>query len=162
MEDIPKDMFEVEAERIKSFHLQVDHYRKHLNQVLKLDFQEITKEAAEAYLKKAVGRAIRKLTTGTDVIALISVIGELVKEDAGGKWFLSSHHSVFSPHNIVYEPSIITGAGNVFFISGCIMSMIKWKVSSLDTVFIRAHSVATVPIKWQAFSKLHKNLIVLE
>lgn len=69
-----QDMFDIEGDRMKSFHLQADYYRNHLNTVLKFSFPEITKEAVQAYLKKVIGRKIKKLTTGSDVVALISVI----------------------------------------------------------------------------------------
>ena len=82
-----KSLFEIEEDRIKTFHLQANHYRQHLNTVLKFDFPAITEEAAQAFLKKVIGRFIKKLTTPTDMVALISVIGELVKQETNGKWF---------------------------------------------------------------------------
>ncbi len=153
------NMFDTECERIKTFHLQADHYRKHLNKVLKFDFDEITKDSAQAYLKKVIGRKIKGVTTGTDVIALISVIGELVKRETNGKWFLEKYYGVYNP---MYEPNIHTESGNVFLISSQIMGFVKWRVSTLENIFISAHSTMTVPIKWINFQKNRKNLILLE
>lgn len=152
-------MFDVEGDRMKTFHLQADHYRQHLNNVLKFDFQEINKEAAQAYLKKVIGRFIKKLTTPTDVVALISVIGELVKQETGGKWFLEKRYGTYNP---IYEPNIVTADGNVFKISSKIIGKVKWRVSSLDNIFIYVHSRLTEPIKWKRYSAGRDNLIILE
>lgn len=80
-----KEIFDFEGDRMKTFHLQANHYRQHLNNVLKFDLQEINKEAAQTYLKKVIGRSIKKLTTPTNVVALISVIGELVRQETNRK-----------------------------------------------------------------------------
>lgn len=40
-----QEIFDIESDRMKTFHLQSDHYREHLNKVLKFDFPEITKRA---------------------------------------------------------------------------------------------------------------------
>jgi hypothetical protein len=154
-----KEMFEIEGDRMLTFHLQADHYRQHLNNVLKFDFPEVTKEAAHAYLKKVIGRFIKKLATPTDVVALISVIGELVKQETKGKWFLEKRYGTYNP---IYEPNIVTGDGNVFLMSSQIIGKIKWRVSSLDHIFIDVHSRLTEPIKWKQYSEMRDNLIMLE
>ena len=154
-----QEIFDIESDRMKSFHLQADHYRKHLNTVLKFDFPEITKEAAQAYLKKVIGRKINTLTTGTDVVALISVIGELVKAETGGRWFLEKRYGTYNP---IYEPSILTSEGNVYKMSSRIIGKIKWRTSRLDDIFIDVHSTLKEPIKWERYSKFNDNLIMLE
>jgi hypothetical protein len=154
-----KEMFEVEGDRMKTFHLQADHYRQHLNGVLKFDFSEITKEAAQAYLKKVIGRFIKKLTTPTDIVALISVIGELVKQETNGKWFLEKRYGIYNP---IYEPNIVAGNGNVILMSSKIIGQIKWRVSSLDRIFVDVHSKLTKPIKWKEYLRGRDNLIILE
>ena len=159
IENPEKEMFEIEGDRMKTFNLQADHYRKHLNEVLQFDFPEITKEAAQAYLSKVIGRFIKKLTTPTDVIALISVIGELVKAETSGKWFLVKRYGTYNP---IYEPNIVTGSGNVLPISSRIMGLVKWRVARLEHIFIDIHSTLTEPIKWEKYSKLSPNLIMLE
>jgi len=68
-----------------------------LNRILKFDFPEITKEAAQAYLKKVLRRKIKKLTSGTNIVALISVIGELVKAAAIGRWLLEKDTERITP-----------------------------------------------------------------
>jgi hypothetical protein len=158
IENPDKDMFEVEGDRMKTFHLQSDHYRKHLNNVLKFDFQNITKEAAQSYLSKVVGRSIKKLTTPTDVIALISVIGELVKKETNGKWFLEKRYGTYNP---IYEPNIITESGGVFFMSNSIIGSVKWKVAKLEHILIDAHSKLTEPINWTKYSKGRPYLVIL-
>jgi hypothetical protein len=154
-----QDMFDIEGDKMKSFHLQADYYRNHLNKVLKFDFPEITKEAAQGYLKKVIGRKIKNLTTGTDVVALISVIGELVKAETGGKWFLEKRYGMYNP---IYEPNILTSEGNVYFMSSRIIGKVKWRVSKLENIFLDVHSTLTEPIKWKKYSKNRDNLIMLE
>jgi hypothetical protein len=152
-------MFEIEGDRMLTFHLQADHYRQHLNTVLKFDFPEITKEAAQAYLKKVIGRKIKTLTTGTDVVGLISVIGELVKAETGGKWFLEKRYGTYNP---IYEPNILTSKGNVYLMSSRIIGNVKWRTSRLEDIFTDVHSTLTEPLKWKKYSKYRDNLIMLE
>lgn len=159
IENPEQEIFDVEGDRMKTFHLQADKYRQHLNSVLKFDFQEINKEAAQAYLKKVIGRFIKKLTKPRDVVALISVIGELVKQETNGKWFLVKRYGTYNP---IYEPNIVTADGNVFLISSNIIGKIKWRVSSLDHIFIDVESRLTEPIKWKKYSAGRDNLIMLE
>jgi hypothetical protein len=159
IENPNKEMFEVEGDKIKAFHLQADHYRQHLNKILKFDFTEITKEAAQAYLKKVIGRFIKRLTTPTDVVALISVIGELVKQETNGKWFLEKRYGTYNP---IYEPNIVTSKKNVCLISSQVIGSVKWRTSKLENIFIDVHSKLTEPIKWNKYSKDRDNLIVLE
>ena len=154
-----QEMFDIEGDRMKTFHLQADHYRQHLNNILKFDFKEINKEAAQTYLKKVIGRKIKTLTTSTDVVALISVIGELVKAETNGKWFLEKRYGTYNP---IYVPNIVTGDGNVILMSSEIIGSIKWRTSSLDNIFIDVHSKLTEPIKWDSYSKVRDNLIMIE
>ena len=154
-----QEILDVEGDRMKTFHLQADHYRQHLNNVLKFDFQEINKEAAQAYLKKVIGRKIKTLTTATDIVALISVIGELVKAETGGKWFLVKRYGTYNP---IYEPNILTSTGNVYLMSSRIIGKIKWRTAKLEDIFIDVHSTLTEPIKWTKFSKNRDDLILLE
>jgi hypothetical protein len=159
IDNVEKNMFDLEDDRIKTFHLQADYYREHLNSVLKFDFKEINKEAAQAYLKKAIGRFIKKLTTPKDVVALISVIGEIVKKETNGKWFLRKSYGTYNPF---YEPNILTSNGNVVLISVYISGQIKWRVSSLDELFIEIHSNLIQKIEWENYSKDRNNLFMLE
>ena len=153
-----KDMFDIEGERMRTFHLQAEHYKDHLNKVLKFDFKEITKGSAQAYLSKVIGRKIKKLTTPTDVVALICVIGELVKQETNGKWFLEKRYGMYNP---IYEPNIVTAEGNLISISFEVFGLVKWRIAKLDTVFIDAHSKLTAPIKFNKYSK-GRRIIVLE
>ncbi|WP_303312484.1 hypothetical protein [Hymenobacter sp. BT730] len=159
IENPEQNMFDNEGDKIKAFHLQADYYRNHLNKVLKFNFPEITKEAAQEYLKKVIGRKIKNLTTGKDIVALISVIGELVKAETGGKWFLVKRYGSYNP---TYEPNILTSAGNIYLMSSRIIGKIKWRTSRIEDIFIELHSTLTEPIKWVDYSKSRNNLIVLE
>lgn len=159
VENPEKGTFENEGDRMKTFHLQSDYYRRHLNQVLKFDFPEITKEAAQVYLRKVIGRFIRKMTTSTDVVALISVIGELVKQETNGRWFLKKRYGMYNP---IYEPNIVKGNNNVVLISSKIIGQIKWRVSSLDQIFIDVHSPMTEPVSWNDYTFDSERVIMLE
>lgn len=99
------------------------------------------------------------MTTPTDVVALISIIGELVKQETRGKWFLEKRYGTYNP---IYEPNIVTGDGNVILISSQIVAKTKWRVSSLDTVFIAINSKLTQPIKWKMYAASRENLTMLE
>jgi len=159
IENPERDMFELEIERIRTFHLQADHYKNHLNHVLKFEFDKITREAAQAYLKKVIGRSIKKLTTATDIIALISVIGELIKKETNGKWFLIKRYGLYNPF---FQPNLRTASGNVYLISDHVIGSVNWKTSILEHFFIDVHSQISPKIKWSSFSKRRADLIMLE
>ncbi len=131
VENPEQDMFDIEGDKMKSFHLLADYYRNHLNRILKFDFPEITKEAAQAYLKKVIRRKIKKLTSGTNIVALISVIGELVKAAAIGRWLLEKRYGTYNP---IYEPNILTSARNVYLMSSRVIGKVKWKTSRLEDI----------------------------
>ena len=158
LENPNKEPFEIEGKRMLTFHLQSEYYRQYLNNVLKFNYPTITKDSAQAYLKKVIGRSIKCVTKPTDVVALISVIGELVKQETNGKWFLQKRYGLYNP---VYEPNIITKAGNIFWINSRIFGSIKWRTSSLDHIFIDVHSSMIEPTKWRKYSKGQDNLIIL-
>jgi len=154
-----QDMYDTERERIKSFHLHTSYYLEHLNSTLKLNFPEVNKDSALAYLKKIVGREIGKLNTNKDVIALISIFGQLVKEETDGKWFLEKRYGTYNPK---YEPNIRTASGNVILISGKIRGNVKWKVATLESIFAGIHYKKTMPLTWSDYSRHRTNLIELE
>lgn len=85
IENPNRDVFNLEKERIQNIHNQICFYKNHLNTTFKLSFSEISKEAAQAYLNKIIGRTIRKLTTPTDKMGLIAVVGEIVRTELNGR-----------------------------------------------------------------------------
>lgn len=126
------NLYDTEIERIKSINKQIDFYRKHLNTVLKFDFEEISHEAAQAYIKKVVGRTIRKLTTNTDLVGLIAIFGELLRKEINGKWAIEKWYGIYNPH---YKPRILTKNNKLIFIDDDILIKLKWKVTKVDGIF---------------------------
>ncbi|HUM46901.1 MAG TPA: hypothetical protein PLD84_08235 [Chitinophagales bacterium] len=153
-----KDLFEIEIERIKVINTQADFYRRHLNNILKFAFKEINKEAAQAYLKRIIGRSIKKLTTETDVMALICVVGEIFKEETNGRWFLEKQYRLYNP---IFVPNIITADSSVIKVTDMLLTQIKWKVSSLDMIFSFARSEVIDPIKFKKYSR-GRHILILE
>jgi hypothetical protein len=125
-------LYDTEIERIKSIHMQIDFYRLHLNRVLKLDFEEINRDACQGYLKKIIGRTIRKLTTNTDLIGLIAVFGEVLRREIHGQWVIEKWYGIYNPH---YKPRILDKDQRLIFIDDKILGQVKWKVSSADRIF---------------------------
>lgn len=159
MDNPEQDMYDTERERIMSFHLQTSYYLEHLNSTLKLSFKEINKESALIYLKKIIGREIRKLNTNQDIVALIAIFGQLIKQETDGKWFLEKRYGTYNPK---YEPNIRTASGNVILISGKIIGNVKWKVATLESIFADIHYKKTVPLTRTDYSRHRTNLIALE
>jgi hypothetical protein len=159
MDNPEQDMYDTELERIKSFHLQTTYYLDYLNSTLKLNFNELNKESALVYFKKVVGREIKKLNTNQDVVALIAIFGQLLKEETDGKWFLEKRYGTYNPK---YEPNIKTAAGNVILISSKIISNVKWKVATLESIFADIHYIKTAPLTWTDYARHRTNLIALE
>ena len=150
MDNPEHDMFDTECERIKSFHLQTSFYREHLNSILKLDFKEISKELALVYLNKIVDREIRKLNTNQDIVALIAIFGQLIKEETDGKLFLEKRYGTYNPK---YEPNIRTASGNVILASSKIIGNVKWKVATFESIFADIHYKKTMPLTWTDYSR---------
>jgi hypothetical protein len=131
-ENPDKDLFQTEIERIKSINKNIEFYKDHLNKTLKFNFQELTREAAQAYMKKIIGRSIKKLTTNTDLVALIAIIGEIFKREIEGMWVLEKWYGLYNPY---YIPCILTKRNKLIFIGDTILTQLKWKVSSIDLIF---------------------------
>lgn len=125
-------LYDVEIDRIKTINKQVDFYRNHLNAILKFDFPEINRDAATAYLRKVIGRTIKKLTTDTDVVALIAIFGEIIRKEIGGKWVIEKWYGTYNPH---FKPRILTQDRKLIFIDDKILGKIKWKVSNVAGIF---------------------------
>ena len=68
IDESPKSLYLTEKYRIITINKQIDFYRDHLNALLKFDFREGNREAAQAYLNKVIGRTIKNLTTHTDLV----------------------------------------------------------------------------------------------
>ncbi len=159
IENLEGEIFDIDSDSVKNFHLQAEHYQKYLNRVLKFSFPEITKEAAQAYLKKVIGRSIKQTTLPNDILALISVIGELIKQETNGKWFLLKSYGTYNP---IYEPNIVTAIGNVFLISSQIIRCVKCRTSKLENIFDKVHSQIKEHVKWENYAHGRDNLIILE
>ncbi len=113
IENPGNDLYDTEIDRIKTINKQIDFYRIHLNTVLKFNFPEINRDAAQAYIKKIVGRTIKKLTTNTDLVALIAVFGELIRREVDGKWVLEKWYGTYNPH---FKPRVLTKDKKLIFI----------------------------------------------
>ncbi|HYE55343.1 MAG TPA: hypothetical protein VD996_10880 [Chitinophagaceae bacterium] len=149
-----KTLYDSELERIRSIHKNIDFYRQHLNKVCKLDHKELTREAAQAYLKKLVGRTIRKLTTDTDLVALIAVFGEIMRRETGGKWMLEKWYGTYNPYFI---PRILNKRKQVIHFNDSLLTSIKWKVADADRILDNTEGVMSL----KEVNK-HHQCIVLE
>lgn len=127
-----QSLYDTEIDRIKTINKQIDFYRNHLNTILKFDYAEISREAAQAYLKKVIGRTIKKLTTHTDLIGLIAIFGEVIRKEIGGKWVIEKWYGTYNPH---FKPRILTKDKKLIFIDDTILGKVKWKVSFADFIF---------------------------
>ena len=125
-------LYDTEIDRIKTINKQINFYRSHLNTVLKFNFPEISREAAQAYIKKVVGRTIKNLTTNTDLVGLIAVFGELIRKEIGGRWMIEKWYGKYNPH---YKPRILTKDRKLIFIDDTLLTQIKWKVTQIDIIF---------------------------
>lgn len=140
------NLYDTEIDRIKTINKQIDFYRTHLNTILKFDFEEISREAAQAYIKKVVGRTIKKLTTNTDLVGLIAVFGELIRKEIGGKWVIEKWYGTYNPH---YKPRILTKDDKLIFIDDTLLIQLKWKVTQIDSIFKNTEGVVDLKTRRQ-------------
>jgi len=153
MENPERNLYDTEIERIKTINKQIEFYQQHLNTVLKFDFPEISREAAQAYLKKIIGRTIKKLTTHTDLMAVIAVFGELIRREIDGKWVIEKWYGTYNPH---FKPRVLTKDDKLIFIDDDILGKIKWKISDSDMIFDGAEGVMDIKER----SKHHECTII--
>ncbi len=141
IENPDKSLYDIEIDRIKSINKQIDIYREHLNTVLKFDFQELTREAAQAYIKKVVGRTIKKLTTDTDLVALIAIFGEIMRREIKGKWVLEKWYGTFNPY---FMPKILNPNNKIIPINDSLLTAIKWKVTDVEHILNNTEGVLSL------------------
>lgn len=125
-------LYDTELERIKTINKQIRFYQNHLNSVLKFNFAELSEAVAQAYLKKVIGRTIKKLTTNTDLVGLIAVFGEIIRNKINGKWVIEKWYGTYNPYFI---PKILTPDKKLIHIDSLVLGNVKWKVSFVDTIF---------------------------
>lgn len=123
--------FAREKNRIMTFHTQHDHYHRFLNDHLKFEFETINQESLKAYLSKVVGRTIKQVATEKEVIALISVFGEILKSRFSAKWFLTKRLGTYNPY---YVPNLYTPHRRVIDITQKIHRKLKWKVAKSELI----------------------------
>ena len=141
IENPNKNLYDIEIERIKSINRQIDFYKNHLNTILKFDFQELNREAAQAYIKKVVGRKIKKLTTDTDLVALIAIFGEIMRREINGKWVLEKWYDTFNPYFI---PRILNKQNELIHFNDSLLISIKWKVTHIDSILNKTDGILTL------------------
>lgn len=140
------NLYDTEIDRIKTINKQIDFYRVHLNTVLKFDFEEISREAAQAYIKKVVGRTIKKLTTKTDIVGLIAVFGELIRQEIDRRWVIEKWYGTYNPH---YKPRILTKDDKLLFIDDTLLIQLKWKVTQIDSIFNNTEGIVDLKTRRQ-------------
>lgn len=123
--------FAKEKDRILSFHNQKGHYHHFLNEHLKFDFDTINDTSIKAYLSKIIGRTIKKVVTEKEIIALISVFGEVLKSRFNAKWFLTKRLGTYNPY---YIPNLRTPHSRVIDITQDVESKLKWKISKPELI----------------------------
>jgi hypothetical protein len=150
-----KNLYDTEINRIRTINKQIDFYRNHLNSVLKFDFPEINQDVAGAYLKKVIGRTLKKLTTHTDLVGLIAVFGEIIRKGIGGKWVIEKWYGTYNPY---FKPRILTPDRKLIFIDDKILGKVKWKVSNINTIFKTEEGILDL----ESSSKYHECKILEE
>ncbi len=132
IENPTKTIFENETNQLLNLPQEIQKYQSYLNETLKFDFEDISKESAQAYLKKIVGRSIKQVATDKEKVALIVMFGHLIKQKVNGNWMLLKRYGKYNPY---YEPQIKTDSNKVIMLSMTILGLIKWKVTSIMSVF---------------------------
>ena len=132
------NLYDTEIETIKAINKQIDFCQHHLNALLRFDYKELNRDTAQVYLRKIIGRTIKKLTTNTDLLALIAIFGEIVRREINGKWVIEKWYGMYNPH---YKPRILNNVGKLIFIDDAVLGNVKWKVSFVDMIFNNTEGV---------------------
>lgn len=150
-----KTIFENETNQLLNLPREIQNYKNYLNEILQFDFETISKESAQAYLKKIVGRSLKKVATDKEKVALIIMFGHLIKQEVNGSWILVKRYGKYNPY---YEPEIRTDSNRVIMLTMRILGLLKWKVTSITSVF---HDFTYNGIDFETFKK-QGELIILE
>ena len=132
IENPTKTIFENETIQLLNLPQEIQNYQNYLNKILKFEYKDISKESAQAYLKKIIGRSIKQVATDKEKVALIIMFGHLIKQEVNGSWMLVKRYGKYNPY---YEPQIKTDSNKVIMLSMAILGLIKWKVTSIMSVF---------------------------
>jgi len=131
IENPEQDLYDLEISKIKNIPNEINYYQLHLNLILNFKFTELNKEVISIYLKKIIGRTIKKLTTDKDIVALIIVIGEVLRREINGKWVIEKWFGTYNPK---FKPRILNMNSELIFIDDLVWSTIKWKVSDIEEI----------------------------
>jgi hypothetical protein len=142
-------LYDTEIDRIKTINKQINFYHNHLNTVLKFNFSEINRSSVQAYLKKIIGRTIKKLTTNTDLIGLIAVFGEVIRKEINGTWVIEKWYGTYNPY---FKPRILTADKKLIFIDDMLLVQLKWEVSQTDSLFNKTEGLIDLKTR----NKYHK------
>ena len=139
IENPEQDLYDLEISRIKNIPNEINACQLHLNFILNFKFTELNKEVVSIYLKKIIGRTIKKLTTDQDIVALIIVIGEVLRREINGKWAIEKWYGTYNPK---FKPRIINMNSELIFIDDLVWSNIKWKVSDIEIILSEREGIA--------------------
>jgi hypothetical protein len=139
IENPEQDLYDLELTIIKNIPNEINACQLHLNTILDYKFTELNKEVIGIYLKKIIGRTIKKLTTDKDVIALIIVIGEVLRREINGKWAIEKWYGTYNPK---FKPRIVNMNSELIFIDDLVWSNIKWKISDIEMIMCEREGIA--------------------
>jgi hypothetical protein len=154
IENPDKSLYDVEIKRISTINKQIEFYQTHLNTVLKFDFKKLDIESAQVYMKKIIGRKIKKMTTDTDLIALIAILGEILRQRINGKWLLEKWYGTYNPY---YMPRILTPSKKIIHINDYILTSVKWNVADAEQLLNRSEGILSL-----SKTKKHHHCVILK
>lgn len=130
IENYDKHLEDYDPERLRTIASNIGYYREYLNKRYKFDFAELNRENIQSYYLKLLKD---KLSYPTAIIALGSLMGELLRIELNGKWVLRKW---YGPYNPYYSP-LIKSDGKIFFVYDELYSMIKNKTKDSSVFFDR-------------------------
>lgn len=154
IENPEQNLYDIELDRIRSINKQIEFYQNHLNTVLNFQFKTVDVDTAQAYMKKIIGRKIKKLTTETDLVALIAIIGEIMRKRIKGKWLLEKWYGMYNPY---YMPRILDTSKKIIHINDYVLTSVKWNNANVEQQLKRTEGILTLKK-----TRMHHECIILK
>ena len=125
------NLYEIEIDNIRQINRKISYYIDHLAKILKLDYSGLNREYCQKCLSKIIGRYIKKITSEKDLVALIAIIGELVRKEVDGYWMLEKWYGLYNPYFI---PKILNKKKKVISVNDRVLSLVKWRIAKIDFI----------------------------
>lgn len=131
VENTAKSIFEIEAKSVLNINKNAIFFQEYLNRRFNLSYTEINEISLSSYYKHILNLYKKGEDKDKDIISLIGLSGEFIRNLKKGRWCLIKRYGDFNPY---YQPIIVTNDEQVILISNRIFGMLESRIDSFDKI----------------------------